>query len=308
MASRRSRGSHCSLRATCSEKRRGENRKTMPPKKAQPTRSGPIAGVDPTMALKEITSLIEQTASLRRNSAGFNAWHSDVMIVLSRLYGRDSEEYSRFEGIRFGLYFSHSGTPDSEFEAAFRDGLSQARLFLESRKKDWESQISPSKPARRAVTEDSKNVFVVHGHDHGMKETVARFLYKAGLNPIILHEQADDGKTIIEKFEAHADVSFAVVIFSKDDLGVARKDIPSGKAIEGVLRPRARQNVVLELGYFMGALGRRKVRAIVEDGVETPSDYSGILFIPFDAADGWRLKLVKELKAAGLDIDANAAF
>jgi len=58
----------------------------------------------------------------------------------------------------------------------------------------------------------------------------------------------------------------------------------------------------------MGALGRKNVRAIVEDGVETPSDYSGVLFIPFDAADGWRLKLVRELKSAGLDVDANAAF
>lgn len=141
-----------------------------------------------------------------------------------------------------------------------------------------------------------------------MKETIARFLSKAALNPIILHEQPDEGKTIIEKFEKHADVSFAVAIFSRDDLGVAVNDIPKAELIEKVLRPRARQNVVLEFGYFMGALGRKNGRAIVEEGVETPSDYSGVLFIPFDASDGWRLKLVRELKAAGLDLDANAAF
>jgi predicted nucleotide-binding protein len=129
------------------------------------------------------------------------------------------------------------------------------------------------------------------------------------LNPIILHEQADEGKTIIEKFEKHADVSFAVAIFSGDDIGVAKNEIsPSKKTIQESLHARARQNVVFEFGYFMGALGRQNVRAIVADGVETPSDYSGVLYIPFDAADGWRLKLVKELKAAGLDIDANAAF
>ena len=58
----------------------------------------------------------------------------------------------------------------------------------------------------------------------------------------------------------------------------------------------------------MGALGRKNVRAIVEEGVETPSDYSGVLFIAFDASDGWRLKLVRELKATGLEVDANAAF
>jgi predicted nucleotide-binding protein len=153
-----------------------------------------------------------------------------------------------------------------------------------------------------------KDVFVVHGHNHGMKETVARFLSKAGLNPIILHEQPDEGKTIIEKFEKHADASFAVAIFSRDDLGVAVNDIPKTEPIEKVLSPRARQNVVLEFGYFMGALGRKNVRAIVEEGVETPSDYSGVLFIPFDASDGWRLKLVKELKAAGMEIRCKCSF
>jgi predicted nucleotide-binding protein len=280
----------------------------MPPKKVQPRRSGPIAGVDPKVALIEFTSLFERAGQLRQSSPEFNAWHSDVMIALSRYYGSDSEEYSRFEAIRFGLSFFSSATPQSDFEAAFHDGLAQARLFLESRQKDWEGQISPSKPARRSVMANPKDVFVVHGHDHGMKETVARFLAKLGLNPIILHEKADEGRTIIEKFEKLADVSFAVAIFSRDDLGVAVNDIPKTDPIEKVLRPRARQNVVLEFGFFMGALGRENVRAIVEDGVETPSDYSGVLYITFDAADGWRLKLVRELKAAGLDVDANAAF
>ena len=186
--------------------------------------------------------------------------------------------------------------------------LEEAHLFLVSRRKDWENQVSPSNVARRTVMANPKDVFVVHGHDHGMKETVARFLSRAGLNPIILHERPDEGNTVIEKFEKHADVSFAIAIFSKDDLGMAKSEISGSKPIQESLRPRARQNVVLELGYFMGALGRKNVRAIVEDGVETPSDYSGVLFIPFDAADGWRLKLVRELKAAGLDVDANAAF
>ena len=193
----------------------------MPPKKVQPKRSGPIAGVNPELALREFTSLLERAGQLKRSSAEFGAWRSDVMIALSRFYGSDSEEYSRFDAIRFGLIFASSATPDSDFEEAFQDGLAQARLYLESRKKDWEGQISPSRPARRTVMANPKDVFVVHGHDHGMKETVARFLSKAGLNPIILHEQPDEGKTIIEKFEKHADVSFAVAIFSRDDLGVA---------------------------------------------------------------------------------------
>jgi predicted nucleotide-binding protein len=279
----------------------------MPPKKVQPTRSGPIGDANPELALREFTSLLERAGEIQGSGPEFRAWHTDVIIALSRFYGSDSEEYSRFNGIRFSLSFFSTGTPESDFEEAFQDGLAQARLFLESRKKDWERQI-PSKLTRRVVMANPKDVFVVHGHDHGMKETVARFLSRVGLNPIILHEQADEGRTIIEKFEKNAEVSFAVAIFSRDDLAIARKDISESKPIEESLRPRARQNVVLELGYFMGALGRKNVRAIVEEGVETPTDYSGVLFIPYDAADGWRLKLLRELKAAGLDVDANAAF
>lgn len=281
----------------------------MPPRKVQIGRSGPIESVNPELALNEFASLLERTTQLtgKKSSPELKAWHSDVGIALSRFYGTDSEEYARFKSIRFQPGFSYPGQPESEWDEAYQDGLAEARLFLASRKKDWEAHI-PSTVARRPVMANPKDVFVVHGHDHGMKETIARFLSKAGLNPIILHEQADEGKTIIEKFEKHADVSFAVAIFSRDDLGVARNDIPKTEPIEKVLRPRARQNVVLEFGYFMGALGRKNVRAIVEEGVETPSDYSGVLFIPFDASDGWRLRLVKELKAAGLDIDANAAF
>jgi hypothetical protein len=154
----------------------------MPPKKVQPTRSGPIAPVNPEVALKEITALLEKATQLKRSSAEFNARHADVMIALSRFYGRDSEEYSRFDEIRFGLSFFSSGTLDSDFEQAFQDGPAQARLFLESRKKDWEAQISHSRLAQRTVMANPKDVFVVHGHDHGMKETVARFLSKAGLS------------------------------------------------------------------------------------------------------------------------------
>jgi len=282
----------------------------MPPKKTPPRSSGPAKDADPRIALRQLTNLLDQVSQLVQkaaNSAEFQAWESDVRIALSRFYGPSSEEYSRFDSIWFTPGVSYSGQPNSEWVEAYQRGLEQARLFLQSRKADWEGRTVQS-PAPRALSTNPKDIFVIHGHDHGIKETVARFLSKLGLNPIILHEQPDEGKTIIEKFEKHADVTFAVAIFSRDDVGTARNAILEGKSIESSLRPRARQNVVFELGYFMGALGRRNVRAIVEDGVETPSDYSGVLYIPFDAADGWRLKLVKELKAAGLEIDANAAF
>jgi predicted nucleotide-binding protein len=276
----------------------------------RPTRSGPIVPVDPDIAVGKLRALWDGISALKgqaANSPEFRAWSDDVTITLSRFYGADSEEYARFDSIRFAPGVRYPGQPNSEFVAAFDRGVEQARLFLASRIEDWRPQHSPI-GSERKLTGNPTDVFVVHGHDHGMKETVARFLSKLKLNPIILHEQADEGNTIIEKFEKHAEVSFAVAIFSGDDLGAAQRDVSAGRAIEQSVRPRARQNVVFEFGYFVGALGRKNVVAIVENGVETPSDYSGVLYVPYDAEDGWRIKLVRELKAAGLSIDANAAF
>ncbi|AKB67706.1 TIR domain-containing protein [Methanosarcina mazei] len=146
----------------------------------------------------------------------------------------------------------------------------------------------------------SNQVFVVHGHDNEMKETVARVLKNIGLEPIILHEQGNLGKTIIEKFESCSEnVSFAVVLLSPDDLGYKKDKTPETAML------RARQNVILELGYFMGKLGRKKVVALNKGGtdLEVPSDILGIVYIPFDPYNGWKLALAKEIKAAGYDID-----
>lgn len=279
-------------------------------KQKSPSRSGPLASVDSETARQKLTELLEFVPNLKvktASSAEFKAWNDDVTITLARLYGADSEEYASFGHIWFTPGISYSGQPQSEWDDAFGRGIEQASLFLDSRKRDWKTGTASPKLSR-VVAANSRDVFVVHGHDHGIKETVARFLSKLKLNPIILHEQADQGNTLIEKFEKHASVSFAIAILSADDLAVAKNKISGGKSIEESLQARARQNVIFEFGYFIGTLGRKNVVAIVEDGVETPSDYSGVLYVPFDASHSWHLKLVKELKAAGLEIDANDAF
>lgn len=143
----------------------------------------------------------------------------------------------------------------------------------------------------------NNNVFIVHGHNDTVKVSVARTLEKLGLNPIILHEQPNSGKTTIEKFEKYSDVGFAVVLLTDDDEGKAK--------IEVEQRKRARQNVILELGYFIGRLGRSKVVPLYSDGVELPSDLYGLVYVPIDKAETWKFSLVKELKEAGYDVDAN---
>ena len=148
---------------------------------------------------------------------------------------------------------------------------------------------------------ESKKVFVIHGRDEATRETVARFLERLELDPVILHEQANNGRTIIEKIECHSDVAFAVVLLTPDDVGGLKNE--SHK-----LKPRARQNVVLELGFFLGKLGRQRVCSLVRGDIETSSDYDGVVYTNLDDAGGWKIKLVQELKGAGFQMDANRAF
>lgn len=151
----------------------------------------------------------------------------------------------------------------------------------------------------RLSSENLKKVFIVHGHDEILKNSVANLLHKLNLEPIILHEQANRGRTLIEKFIEHSEVGFAVVLLTPDDLGGNAKD-----DIEQ-FKHRARQNVIMELGYFLGKLGRERVVAIYDQDVEMPSDYSGVLFIPYDDVGLWQYSLAKEMKAVKMPVDLN---
>jgi len=119
---------------------------------------------------------------------------------------------------------------------------------------------------------------------------------------IILREQPNKGRTLIEKFEDYADVGFAIVLLTPDDKGGPKNCGASD------LKPRARQNVVFELGYFIGRLGRNRVCALYLEGVEIPSDYSGVVYTKMDPSGAWRLEIAKELKAAGFSVDMNLAL
>jgi len=150
----------------------------------------------------------------------------------------------------------------------------------------------------RGQLETQDRVFIAHGHDDESKEMLARVLEHLGLRAIVLHEQPNRGQTIIEKFEQHSGVDFAVVLMTPDDVG-------GSAAHSDQLNPRARQNVVFELGFFIAKLGRANVCALYKPGVEIPGDYMGVLFIPMDSAGAWKYQLAAEMKAAGLRIDVN---
>ena len=141
-------------------------------------------------------------------------------------------------------------------------------------------------------------VFIVHGRDTLLRTQVENVLRALGLEPIILQEQANNGKTIIEKIEECTDVGFGIVLYTPCDEGRLKSE-------EGKLKPRARQNVVLKHGYLMAKLGRERVCCLVSDDVEFPSDIQGVGYIPANDIDQWKYKIAKELKAAGFDIDMN---
>lgn len=144
-----------------------------------------------------------------------------------------------------------------------------------------------------------RSVFIVHGHDNSTKVDVARTVHLlTGENPIILHEKPNQGRTLIEKFEGHAaEAGFVVVLATADDVGRTKS------ADED--RPRARQNVVFEWGFFVGALGRDKVAVVYEEGVELPSDILGVAYIPLGTGDQWKHDLAREMRTAGIDADSN---
>lgn len=144
---------------------------------------------------------------------------------------------------------------------------------------------------------DKNKVFIVHGHDNEVKLEVARFIEKIGFEPIILHEQASNSKTIIEKIESYSDVGFGVVLYTDCDVGAKKSDFEH-------LNKRARQNVVFEHGFLIGKLGRANVCSLVKGDIETPNDISGVVYTSMDAGH-WQIELAKEMKASGYTVDMN---
>lgn len=162
-----------------------------------------------------------------------------------------------------------------------------------------EKVIIKSTSAKKTSTskKNKTDVFIVHGHNEELKEKVARTVEKLKLRPVILHEQSNEGLTVIEKFEKHSNVNFAVILLTYDDFGNVKSEKNQNK--------RARQNVILELGYFIAKIGRENVMPLYEQGVELPSDISGVLYTLIDETENWKFRLVKELKSAGFKVDAN---
>ena len=149
------------------------------------------------------------------------------------------------------------------------------------------------------IDKDNNKIFIVHGRDNEAKQEVARFIQNIGFEPIILHEQSNSGMTIIEKIEKFTNVGFGIILYTPCDRGY-EKNSPNE------IKSRARQNVVFEHGFLISKLGRKRVCALVKGDIEKPNDISGIVYIPFDDNEGWKISLAKEMKSAGYEVDFNS--
>lgn len=268
-------------------------------------------------ALRRIRRALDKIPTLKQMKSGspeFEMWRRDTRIALQYTFGDDSSQVREFADIRYTPMFgpvlitaatSYEADYQSELEPAYQFGLDKATVLLESLLEEieeyWpddEIDSPPHEPENTPEQTVSTRIFVVHGRDDGTRNTVVLFLERQDLEPIVLMEQPNEGRTIIEKFEDYSDVAYAVILCTPDDVGKLNTD-------DDELRPRPRQNVVLEWGFFMGKLGRRNVCALFTDDVEIPSDYSGVIYIPMDAAGAWQMELLRELKSAGVPVDAN---
>lgn len=237
-----------------------------------------------TLIINEVTS----------ETPAFVAWRSKTERFLLNKFGRNSYEHNTFINFDFTVYADPWDAPDDAFINACRIDLMSAKAIFE----DYLDEMNDNSVVvdNKVINEnyDYSKVFIVHGHDEALKQAVARLIEKQNIKAVILHEQANQGATIIEKIEVHSDVNAAICLFTADDIGNQKNN--------DNMSNRARQNVVFETGYFMGKLGRDHTIILTDRDVELPSDMQGVVYT--DTAN-WQFSVLKELKAIGYKIDYN---
>lgn len=189
--------------------------------------------------------------------------------------------------------------------------LAELKAKLPSSERDFQVPYLSDKDAQdlrtkllallRVIDKENKSIFIVHGRDHQMRDAVQSMLRGLGIATVVLEREDDIGQTIIEKFEVEAArCEYAVILCSADDEGRLRT---RSRTKELPLKPRARQNVVLELGYFLAKIGRGNLFVLhPEEAIEQPSDFIGVIYQTYDKAEKWKPKLVRELKKVGFKI------
>lgn len=252
---------------------------------------------------RKLELINQQIADARRGDpSNFDEWLNKTEVVLRSIFGELSAIHRKFTEIR---YSPSIWTEHTDFAPFVRAGVQEAINVMEAGKLELEitAESSVAPPTSELSSEEpSTRVFIVHGHDDGRKYELESYLQKLVEEPpVILHQEPNGGRVLVEKLEeTSATVGYAVVLLTGDDLGRPKELDPMDD------RSRARQNVVFEMGFFFGLLGRGRVAVLVDEGVEHPSDIAGLVYIPLDVAGAWKGKLASEINHAGIEVDWTA--
>lgn len=245
---------------------------------------------------------IQTMIDFERFKKEYSSWHDYNLELLKQSFNVPYNEYRKqYNEIGEWGSFIHSGRTNpahevKDFIDKFNSKVDTLKKLVQKTDLLKSSEVESEGTQNKETEFDRTQIFIVHGHDDLAKVETARFIQQLGFKPIILHEQASSGLTIIEKIENYSNVGFGVVLYTPCDLGAK-------KGTETELKHRARQNVVFEHGYLIGKIGRKNVAALVKGDIETPNDISGVVYISMDK--DWKLGLAKELRNSGYPIDMN---
>ena len=251
------------------------------------------------------TRTISNQDELSTANSDYKIWTEYNFEMLKQVFSIENNDYkSSYDGAGYSFMVGQlgevQGNPVQSFKNKVKYKLDNLKSLL-SRTELLKSQVDTSTQVIVTMpipTVSKTEVFIVHGHDEAAKTNTARFIEKLGLTPIILHEQASGSMTVIEKIEAYSNVGFGIILYTPCDTGAKKEENPK-------LKNRARQNVVFEHGFLIGKIGRQNVCALVKDDIETPNDISGVVYVKMDDDDAWHLKVARELRNSGYEIDMN---
>lgn len=226
------------------------------------------------------------------------AWKTRAINVI-RTLTEDTSPATKLTVKALGI--ATEGNYSDKFEELRAILLKALQLCLDAVENDAYGELRKAASTADSAALSNK-VFVVHGHDATLKVDVERFVHEVGLEPVVLHRQADHGKTLIEKFEHYSDVGYAFILLTPDDVAYpqSQESLPKDKR---TFELRARQNVIFEFGFFVGRLGRSRVCCLYKGEVILPSDLNGLVYKKIeDSLDQQAYSIIKELKAVGYDI------
>lgn len=252
---------------------------------------------------------INSRDALETASNEYSKWNSFNTELLKRIFTTEelSSEYSRWIGI--GSIAMREPSLGEKIADLYK-GIDQKIHRIDSIIERLELIPLSNSASSTGTTEEqpdrgqakTKKVFVVHGHDEIAKTNLEVFLHEIGLEPVVLHRQADEGLTIIEKFEKHSDVGYAFILLTPDEITYIKAD-QDKKDDERKKEFRARPNVIFEFGYFVGKLGRSRVCCLYTGDVSLPSDVSGMIYKKFtNSIEEVAYSIIKDLKASGYAI------